>query len=100
MKRQLIVAFILGICACMCVAFSTPREVKESKQDTKVFVSKNAEYIETIIEQWSKYGYKVDKLECQSISVSINSHSSGGGYKEPNHRTEKGDIILVMVKYG
>lgn len=98
MKKQLIIAFCLGIFACMCVAFSTPRELKEPTKDTKVFVSKDANQIDTIIEQWSKYGYEVKEIATQSVSTAVTADYYF--YNSTSFRDIKGDIILVMVKYG
>lgn len=92
MKKLLTVCLLFGVLS-LILAFS------ESKQDTKVFVSNDAKVIETIIEQWGKYGYKVDKIISQSISTSINSRTYVGEAPYlPSYRDVKGDIILIMIK--
>lgn len=88
MKQLAIFTIIIAL--GMLVAFTT------GKSDTKVFVSNDATKIEGIIEQWSKYGYKVDKLISQSVGLS--ESYDGSAYLRYNKSTLKGDIILIMIK--
>jgi multidrug efflux pump subunit AcrB len=87
MKKQLITLGIaLAIFFTVFMAFAAIPAKTTPKTDTKVFISAYPVHIQQYINGWSKYGYKVDKLECQSVSV-------GNGYT-----VRKGEFILVMVK--
>lgn len=66
----------------------------EKPSDTKTWVSNDMNYIKTQIDTWSKYGYKVEEIITQSVSI---SEASAGGYQH-NISKLKGDVLLVMTK--
>lgn len=93
--------FKLGIGTIVIIAlvmFGMGQTSKPTTPTIKCFISNDMNIIKVAIESWSKYGYSIKSITPQSISTSINTHPSSGGHTEPSHRTEKGDILLVMEK--
>lgn len=77
-----IIATIIYTSLSVLIAFTPIRSI-----DTYVVVSKDAFIIKKNIQDFSILGYKVQSISCQSIAFAGRTG------------TDKGPIILVMVKY-
>lgn len=62
----------------------------EASPTTKTFVSNDMLLIKSYIDIWGKYGYKVQSVVSQDVSISI-------GYII-REKQIKGDILLIMTK--
>ncbi len=60
------------------------------------YICKDMKVVEAQIKSWSEYGYKVQFIACQSVSTNV-KYRNEWTY-ETTYRTDKGDILLVMIK--
>jgi len=86
-----LIGFILSLVLTVLLQSNINKQPK-----TKVFICNNASDIVKLINTWTKIGYEVESLNCQSVSTSIDD--SYQYYRGINYRDVKGDMILIMVK--
>lgn len=97
MKTNTTLILVLVIALFILIAAKVPKKVIEPKQ-TLCFVCPNAENVKVYVDNYTKQGFTVKEIACQTVATSINTRSnSSSAYCSPQ-RDLYGKFVLILEK--